>query len=225
MDGTPGTLESFPKPARLYVPEWYKKSKRWRSGKMEIMPQGGINKDIKLCLPFLEIMTAGYCIELAMDLVVMRDEQKVGFNWNGYSVPMEVRPKDMATELPRPPGHDKDLYAWNTKWGIETPPGYSCLFTHPFNRFDLPFTTTNGFVESDGFSAGGGIPFFLKEGFTGIIPAGTPIIQIIPLKREGWKSEVVEEHDPNWVEKQLWSVSRYVTGGYKKHFWVRKTFE
>jgi hypothetical protein len=228
MEESVAKLHSPPKPARAFVPDWYKKSKRWRSGKPEILEGGGVNKDIKLCIPFLEAMTAGYCITLPGDVLIERKNGRVGFAWNGarnqISSPLEVRPKDMATELPRPAGHDHDLYAWNTTWGIEVPEGYSCLFTHPFNRFDLPFTTTNGFVESDGFSAGGGIPFFLKEGFEGVIPEGTPIIQVVPIKREGWKSEVAE-YDPDWADKQIWSISKYITGGYRKHWWVKKTFE
>jgi hypothetical protein len=32
-------------------------------------------------------------------------------------------------------------------------------------------------------------PFFLKENFSGVIPYGTPIVQVIPFKRENWKSK------------------------------------
>jgi len=217
-------LHNAPKPAKNFIPEWYKKSKRFRSGKMEMLPEGGVNKDLKLCVPFLEAMTAGYCIELPGDLLVVREGNRIGFNWNEEPYPMEIRPKDMATDLPRPAGHDHDLYAWITHWGIQVPEGYSCMFTHPYNRFDLPFTTTSGLVEADGYSTGGGIPFFIKAGFEGIIPAGTPIIQVIPFKRDEWKSEKAE-YDPRWPQKQLWSVQKYLTGGYKKLFWVKKTFE
>ena len=224
MGESAAMLHSPPKPSKSYVPDWYKKSKRFRSGKMEMLPEGGINKDIKLCIPFLDAMTFGYILEFPTDLLIVREGTSVGFQWNEEPHPMEIRPKDMATELPRPAGHDHDLYAWITHWGNELPPGYSALITHPLNRFDLPFTTTSGIVDADGFSAGGGIPFFLQKGFAGVIPAGTPIMQIIPFKREDWKSEAAV-YDPSWPKKQLWAVQRYITGGYKKHFWVKKTFE
>ena len=32
----------------------------------------------------------------------------------------------------------------------------------------------------------GNVPFFIKSGFEGVIPAGTPIAQLIPIKREKW---------------------------------------
>ena len=70
--------DKYPKPqaASHYVPDWYKKAKRFRSGKMEILPEGaGLNKDLKLCMPFLDAITAGYVIELPGDLLVHRDER------------------------------------------------------------------------------------------------------------------------------------------------------
>lgn len=214
-----------PAPARSSVPEWYKKAKRFRGGQMQILGEGGgLNKDIKLCIPFLDALTSGYMLTIPTDLLVKRDEKGVGFFWNEAPSIIEIRPKDMASTLPRPAGHDQDLYAWHTYWAVIVPPGYSALFVHPLNRFDLPFTTTSGVVDSDGFSLGGEIPFFLKEGFEGVIPAGTPIMQIIPFKREDWKSEVLEP-DEMWVKKQTFKVAKYLYDGYKKVVWVKKSYD
>ena len=79
-------------------------------------------------------------------------------------------------------------------------------------------------MDSDNFSLGGQIPFFLQKDFTGIIPAGTPIAQLIPIKRDNWQSEVLP-HNQGFVKKQLFNVSRYLYGGYKKHLWVKKSYE
>jgi len=213
-----------PKPSRSYVPDWYKKANRWRSGKMEPLPEGGLNKDLKLCVPFLDGMTAGYMIELPADLLVKRDAQGVGFFWNEEPGPIEIRSADMARTLPRPPGMDETLYAWNFHWAIETPPGYSLMITSPLNRFELPFVTTSGIMDSDGFSLGGQIPFFLAKDFEGIIPAGTPIIQVIPIKRDSWKSQVLP-YNATYIKKQLFAVTKYMYGGYKKVRWVKKEYE
>ena len=67
-----------PTPARSSVPEWYKKAKRFRSGQMEILnDNGGLNKDIKLCIPFLDALTSGYMLTMPTDLLVKRDEKGV----------------------------------------------------------------------------------------------------------------------------------------------------
>lgn len=213
-----------PQPARAFVPEWYKQAQRFIGGKMEVREKGGINKDLKLCVPFLDALTTGYAMELPCDVMVERDAQgNTGFFWHEYPEPVEMRSKDIASTLPRPAGHDQSLYAWKTNWAVITPPGYSAVFTHPLNRFDLPFFTTSGVMDTDKYSNPGEIPFFLKEGFTGVIPAGTPIVQIILIKRDGWVSEVAD-YEPNFLEKAKYLVSRTLYGGYKSLFWQKKDY-
>ena len=99
-----------PAPARAYVPDWYRQATRFIGGKMELRQQG-INKDLKLCVPFLDALTSGYVIELPADMLVQRDAQGVTFFWHEEPQLLEFRSKDMATTLPRPAGHDQDLYA------------------------------------------------------------------------------------------------------------------
>ena len=41
------------------------------------------------------------------------------------------------------------MIKFHNLWSIEAPEGYSLLFTHPVNRFDLPFTTLSGLVDCD----------------------------------------------------------------------------
>lgn len=213
-----------PVPARSGVPEWYRKATRFIGGKMELREVGGLNKDLKLCVPFLDALTSGYLVELPADLLVQRDERGVSFFWHEEPQLIEFRDKHMASTLPRPSGHDDDLYAWMMYWAPILPPGYSAMVVHPLNRFDLPFTTTSGIMDADKYSAGGQVPFFLRKNFTGVIPAGTPIMQIIPFKREGWKHEVVP-YDQPWMDRMVYSVQRYLYGGYKKLMWQKKEFE
>ena len=71
---------------------------------------------------------------------------------------------------------------------IEAPPGYSVLFTHPFNRPDLPFTTLTGLVDCDKFhDSPVNFPARWHDaGFNGVLPKGTPVAQCLPVKRESW---------------------------------------
>lgn len=212
-----------PVPAKKHVADWYKKANNFIGGNMEVRDYG-LNKDIKLCAPFLDVMTSGYIVELICDVVVEKFDGSVKFTFTETPAPIAMRDKKMASTLPRPAGHDRDMYAWAMPYGPLTPPGYSALITHPFNRFDLPFTTTSGIVESDNYSMPGEVPFFFKSEFEGIIPAGTPIVQIIPFKRDSWVSEK-RPFDSKFNLQQLYSIRRNLYGAYKKLHWVKKSFD
>jgi hypothetical protein len=211
-----------PAPSKEFVPQWYKDSPRFTTGNDMTFGEDGPNKNYKLCVPFLDIMTAGYIIELPYDIHVTLLGDRIGFDW--VDAPDMVSARRNLRGLPRPAGCYEQAYAWTFFWGVKTPPGYSALITHPFNRYELPYITTNGIIDSDNFSQGGEIPFFLKEGFSGIIPAGSPIAQVIPFKREPWKSEV-KEYDDSFFQKQVYKLHRNITGAYKKNMWVKKTYE
>jgi hypothetical protein len=109
------------------------------------------------------------------------------------------------------------------------PKGWSALITSPNNRFDLPFRATTGIVDSDlfyGMSAGqgGNYPFYLNKGFEGIIPVGTPMYQIIPFKRENWKSTQLKYDEEDAIKKHT-NIRRHFVSGYKKEYWQKKTFD
>jgi hypothetical protein len=224
----PNNLETHiklptPIPAKLGVPEWYKNANSFIGGEM-VIGENGANKDIKLCIPFLDTLTTGYLITLWADLVVQKDSNGI-INFQWAETPAFIAPRNpkMAHTLPIPTGHGNSMFAWIVQWGIKTPPGYSTLYLHPLNRFDLPFTTTNGIVDTDNYSLGGEIPFFLKKDFEGIIPEGTPIIQVIPFKREDWVSKR-EELDESFLAKSLYEIRKKITGSYKKRFWHKKSY-
>ena len=75
---------------------------------------------------------------------------------------------------------------------IEAPEGYAVLFTHPVNRFDLPFTTLTGIVDCDRYHDVW-IHFpaqWRDESFSGVLPRGTPVAQCFPVKREAWTADL-----------------------------------
>jgi hypothetical protein len=106
----------------------------------------------------------------------------------------------------------------------QTPPGYSSLITHPLNRHDLPFITLSGLVDTDMTMARGNLPFFLKEGFEGVIPAGTPMFQIIPFKRENWQMEEDKSIMKIGLENEFLT-KKSVYGWYKNNKWNKKLYE
>jgi hypothetical protein len=223
-------LTDMPKPASNIVPDWYKKEKNFSNGKNNFLDS--LNSNVvgtyKLCVPLIDTMTSGYLITLPADIVVRND------GTNGNYVPMVTWLVDWeildhletnaALSYPTPQGFNKEIFRWSFDFQTITPDGYSCWITHPSHRWDLPFLTINGFVDTDKHPSDLRLPFFFKEGFVGVIPEGTPVAQLIPIKRENWKSEK-GNLDPQWkFIKRNSNKIRFIRT-YKDKYWSRKKYE
>ena len=215
-----------PKASKMYIPEWYRKAERFVGGKPYLNGyKGKGTKTVKLCVPFMDSMLSGYMIELFQDVqVIIGDDGKQFLQWGiGVHPAAEFREQNTMAGMPAPHGCDPQPWAWKFPFSWRTPRGYSALVTHPFNRFELPFVTVSGIVDAENVVNQGNLPFFLKEGWEGIIPAGTPIAQILPFKRDSWESKINEELIQTGI-KQNFLNRRVTSGWYKKDSWVRKEF-
>ena len=199
-----------PKPASRTIPSWFRKL----PGVVD-----GI-ETIKKCIPFLDTMTSGYMIVLAAD---------VKFNGEEFE---QISKKEIVTthmekqlgEIKIPEEYSKQPYKWTNFFVTKTPKGYSTLFTHPLNRIDLPFYSLSGIVDTDGHPVPVNFPFYVKKDFRGIIPAGTPIAQAIPFKRESWKSSV-EDKKPYTIPAAWFMFNNPPFNFYKRNFWNRKSYK
>lgn len=207
-----------PIPIKHALPEWWKRAESVRAN-----GESGLKK----CVPFMDAMLSGYTLTLPYDVFVAPlDNGEIKITWSG---PRELpdfiveREGDLGATLPRPAGHAHNHLVFKGVWGMKTPRGWSVLVTHPLNRFDLPFTTTSGIIDSDEFTGAGNIPFFIKEGFSGVIPKGTPIAQIIPIKRASWKM-VPNNHGLLRKSEIEGTAVRKPGQSYKKLMWHRKDY-
>jgi hypothetical protein len=134
------------------------------------------------------MMTAGYTITLPADVYF---EGNGNIKWSTDLITaVESHPKIQFSEFNIPDGYEKSVaFKFIQTWIIKTPPGYSTMFMHPTYSPDLPFYTLPAIVDTDKHPIMINFPFFLREGFSGVIPYGTPIVQLIPFKREDWKSK------------------------------------
>ena len=216
-----------PQPSKKFVPEWYKEAKRFYPDNKLRFNTGNPNLSIKTCMPFLDGLTSGYIATTYCDILVTKTELGTKLDWrvaDSIPQPISERPKTVAETLPIPAGHANQHFAWHNIYQIQLPKGYSCYIGHPLNRFDLPFTTLSGIVDADYGMQQGNVPFFIKSDFEGVIPEGTPIFQIIPFKREDWKSI----KDPNLLEldkRHEFFNLRKIYGYYKENFWNRKNYD
>jgi hypothetical protein len=200
-----------PTPTSKVMPGWYRKM----SGASEGIPT------IKKCIPVVDALTAGYVIPLPFDLTW--SEAQKDFLTNGrFQINSNHHPVQ-TDKIPVPEEYDPQPHKWINSWYIKTPPGYSTLFIHPLNRLDLPFYSISGIVDTDRHPLVVNFPFFWKKDFRGTVPAGTPIIQAIPFKREDWDSEVHDTGKSHSYPRQF-EVEMPPFAWYKRLWWVRKRY-
>jgi len=215
-----------PEPSVRHLPQWYKKMMPFVNGdkKPALTRDGNSNVTIKWCNPFGDALGAGYFLFLENDIQVTQVGGAPEFVWNrgGDSFISEHSKQQISPDLV-PEGYCDQPYKFHNLWGIKTPPGYSVLFTHPLNRTEMPFLILSGVVDTDGYNQPVNFPFFIKEGFEGILEAGTPIAQVIPFKREGWEC-VISEFDSERVETTTAKFNRKLSRVYRSGYWKKKTW-
>lgn len=212
-----------PKPAKNYMPEWYKKLPPFTTGNKPRVFEKRTNTTAKHCMPLFDTFTTGYIQETWCDLAVFRDDDGIKFDFASSGGNLVVEGHGKNEIFPSSGYHDKML-AWWTQWEPKTPPGWSTLYVHPLNQNDLPFYTMSGIIDTDRWPIGGKIQFFVKEDFEGIIPKGTPMYQMIFFKREDWKSEVLE-YNEDYITKTNNKVFDFFYSGYRKNIWAKKNYE
>ena len=219
-------VAEMPSPSINNLPEWYKKTDSFIGGKVEA-EGGNLNLTLKKCIPVLDAISQGYIIKLWTDVYVERKNNSVSYHFSVQrgDVPraVEGHALEQAPLYPIKDCYDKSILKWINPWHIKTPKGYSVLFTTPNHR-DLPFEIMEGVVDTDTFPLTVNFPFFIKKDFEGIIPHGTPIAQVIPFKRESWKTKIGEHDENEYLSLNNFHDS-YFMNRYKKKWWNRKSFK
>jgi hypothetical protein len=214
-----------PKPANKTIPDWYRNMSPYvlKDNKAFMMPDGQTNFTIKKCPPILDTLISGYMITLPCD-VYFADTKEYFYRAN-WAVDWQVVTTHHSLQVPEmkvPDGYEEHPLKWEGSWEIETPKGYSLLFTHPFQRYDLPFMTMSGIVDSDMFTRSINIPFFIKKDFIGTVPAGTPIAQIIPIKRDSWTHEILKYDSSSMFSWNKLKIK--IQNSYKTQYWQKKSY-
>jgi hypothetical protein len=220
-----GVLEK-PKPASEYIPEWYKKSKSYTNteNKKLLKIDGSSQSTVKKCMPVFDMMTAGYIMVTPYDIQVHMIDGEPYFQW-GLNDAIAFQNMEQFQQHP----YAKDInYAVRIliPWSIKTPKGWSIMVMQPQHHDLGPIECASGIVDTDNYS----LPFnmFLKlrdPNFEGIIPAGTPFLQIIPFKREAWKSELGSEKQRIQYNSDFIKFKTIFFDRYKKFWWQKKEYK
>lgn len=216
-----------PVPALRQLPDWYKAKSPFtdESKTAKAFANQTKNVTVKWCNPFGDALGAGYFILLENDVQVSQTNGTQEFVWlrGGEGFIGEHSKRQISSEL-IPKGFSEDPWKFLNLWGIQTPPGYSTLFTHPMNRYESPFLTLSGVVDTDDYHQPVNFPFLIRKDFEGIIEAGTPIAQVIPFKRQSWKA-TFEKYEVEKVDSINSKFRRKIHRPYKLGYWKRKEYK
>ena len=217
-------------PASKVLPDWYKNM-------LYRYPEEGQKiwdaPTVKACLPFFDALTQGYIIPLWADLYVSIELTEDGtsqpaFTWglNGDAIISSHSP----TQTRDVPIMKKSLgggpaFKFESPWVIETPKDYSTLFVPPLNNAHPFFQVVSAIVSTDNYPNAVNFPFIWMgpEDWEGILPQGTPIVQVIPFKRDDFNHEIeaITEADLQSKNSVVRALGNSFQGVYKE-LW-RKT--
>lgn len=215
-----------PQPASNFIPNWYKNMSPYINEDVHNFRYPGsilTNLTVKKCMPFFDTITSGYMVTLPCDIVFVDPEQYNGNRviWKTSFDPVGQHSLSQIKNMPLPENKNF-IWKWIFNFIIKTPPGYSCFFSHPKHRYDLPFLTLDGIVDTDTHTNPVNFPFFINDNFRGKIKKDTPICQIFPFKREQWKmSKGSVKKENKFIFEKL---ALMVENSYKKTFWQKKKY-
>lgn len=211
-------IREKPMPASSMLPQWWKDMPIYANGKASIDIDPCPSVTAKRCFPLLDGLTAGYIMPLWADIMVKQTESGPCIHWLTSDPVVEAWHPDQSSTYEIPEGFSNTVFKYFHGWVIKTPPGYSCLITHPIGYKKMPIHTLSGVIDTDSLDTFANSPFLVKEGFEGIIEKGTPMFQIIPFKRDNWKSsfKIMDdfEYEKNSEKLKTKIISYY--GRYKR---------
>lgn len=220
------TYENWPKPvlASENKPPWWEKMQQYVGGRPAIISDSGgrtgLNPTMKQCMPIHDVMTAGYHILLPTDVYIdinpSNGQKQIVWGECMPKVIMGHNPNQIEG-YPLSEGFESHPYKWNNSWIVRTPPGWSCIFQHPAHHDHLPFRSLSAIVDTDKFEMPVLFPFLLKQSFSGSIPRGTAIAQVIPFKRVDVKATYSWDENGTYATKKH-AFYQILIHAYKKFF-------
>jgi hypothetical protein len=233
--------EDYPIPAKLNIPEWYKK-----------LEHTILKKTIKGCMPFLDTLTSGYILKMPQDFHIRHNvdnENEKGekykdsfqtFGLHDQSQLLHAKHINVNSGIDIHPTYqvegspfiekNKNLpfYKIINPWKIKTPKGYSCLFVPPLNNSDDRFSIIPGIVDTDSFPNEINFPILFNGDkypvLESTIKKGTSYVQIIPFKRDNWKMTVKSRKQKDVQNSRLFYGLRLMNI-YKEKYWNKKLWK
>lgn len=179
--------------ASKVIPDWWKKLPHTYPDRD---PFGSESMTAKKCMPLQDIMTLGYIIPVQGDVQVITSPD--GSIIKAINPPelkvAEFHSIDQVGGKKHAPGAPTQPIKFINHWVIKTAPGWSTIFVPPINHMNPLFTCLGGMVDTDTYVKEVNFPAIWHEkNYDGKVKAGTPLVQVIPVKRDAFPRDLKSE--------------------------------
>jgi hypothetical protein len=181
--------ECLPRPAKHFIPEWFKNTPITHKS-VDDSGQINILNTVKICPSFPDYFSQGYIVPMWMDSIIKYDSSKDQYLYSGSNlVPnWDVHPNNQFLSYAKQANHQGSsanfVFKANCPWRIITPPGYSVLQLPLFYNFENDFSVLPGIVDTDIHHEINQQVLYHKNNEDVFIKRGQPFVMYVPFKRE-----------------------------------------
>jgi len=218
-------LQGDIKPAKTYIPSWFKNAPIFYPEKELKVGTGAMtNMTFKKCKPMEDSFNLGYMVDLQADVYLEQLPNDFSLTWK-VDNPLFENHGNTTFLMDTPYGYHEQVVKYHWLIVPETPKGYSTLVVPPLGFHDNIFKAVPAVIDTDDYVFNFALPMWVSNQFKGIVPKGTPIAQLIPFKRDNWKSELDVIDDRDYKLHQQQNHNDIIINSYIKRFWKRKIFK
>jgi hypothetical protein len=177
IEGLESIEECRPKPAKNFIPHWFKD-----------IPSGA-PETVKNCPSFPDYFSMGYVLPMWTDIRLKFNKETSEYNWQTPSslFTVDIHSIDQFVQYVSPSfsGVDGDfIFKTNSPWKIITPKGWSVLQLPLFYHFNKEWSVMPGVIDTDVMHDMNQQILYHGNGSEIEIKRGTPLVLYIPFKRD-----------------------------------------
>jgi hypothetical protein len=177
VEGLESIEECRPKPAKHFIPQWFKD-----------IPNH-IDNTVKICPSFPDYFSMGYILPMWTDTKLMFNKEMSRYNWQTPGEPfnVEIHRSDQFTDYVNPSFSGVDgnfIFKTSSPWKIITPKGWSVLQLPLFYHFNKEWSVLPGVIDTDIMHEMNQQILYHGNGSDIEIKRGTPLVLYVPFKRD-----------------------------------------
>jgi hypothetical protein len=190
-------------PSNKFIPEWYRKLPQFTDK----------SNTVKRCPGIMKYLTHGYIVRTWLDVTIhtdvkhnnikieyTEDFRNIGrknvFNYFQTSPPITLMNEGtFGDPNPFPDNTFKRILKWQLGWHAQAPKGFDIWFAPLQYHFNPNFTATIGMMDSRITEQLNIQVLWHPTESEVYIPAGTPLVQLIPVRREEIDHEILYDKD------------------------------